>query len=427
MWLHSSAIQRTPIPEVAGRSRLLWIAALAAIASCSSTPETVVPGTADTPGAALAVIAGAWQQGFLGEPLVDSVAVQIVDVGGRAVRERRPIRFTVSAGGGSVSDTVVLSAETGVASVAWRLGTSGGEQNLTAAIADLRSAPVTPIYASGVSPTAADLVVIRGLSQGDAHILIRQDNSTWTYSLAWPDTVLRLLPHGPRNDGPAGSRSWQEVTVFTLDHPPETVLQPWTDDVDTVRLALRPAIAVPFTVVVTHDFDTTAARARYDLTNLDGFWRSHMTGLRVGRIRIENAPQLNGPIVGCADVSTPYDPKAFNVYYLPAMIDGESGRTCGPNVVLVGMNTIWSYDPRYAYVFVHGVGHALSLDHIGDENNVMSGDGVIGSGLRIGQIYWMHFDSGGGLNATLGIHPVGERNCSLPLSSHCPAQTFTAW
>jgi hypothetical protein len=195
-----------------------------------------------------------------------------------------------------------------------------------------------------------------------------------------------------------------------------------------VLLVLRPEIAVPFTVWVTNDFDSTAARARYDLGNLDQFWRSHMTGMRVGTVRIENVPELVGTLAQCTESKVRFDITAINLYYMATMVDGNRPAvTCDATTVLMGMNTIWSYSPEYHFLLAHEVGHALSLNHVNDNANFMSGSSVIGSEITIGQIYRMHFDSWGALNSVLGVHPAGERNCSLPFSTHCPPETFVAW
>jgi hypothetical protein len=206
--------------------RRFLVAALAALVGCgaaSDAPTAAPPSGATRLG--VAVISGASEQGFVGEPLANSVTIQVVDSAGRAVDGARRIRFT--AGAGSVSDTSLLTAGNGTASVIWRLGTAQGQQVMEVSVADTGSrAEHTRVFAEGLSPNAADRVVIRGMTSGSVGLVIRQDAFTWNYTLIYPDTVLRLLPRGPANDGPAGSASWQEVTAFSLGHPPATRCSP---------------------------------------------------------------------------------------------------------------------------------------------------------------------------------------------------------
>jgi hypothetical protein len=407
------------------RHRLLIAGVASMLGACGSATDVSVP---PTPAAAFrtAAISGTSQRAFAGETLAEPVVVQ-VDSGGRPVAAGRRVRFSIAIGGGSVSETIVATNAEGRAAVTWRLGNLVGVQELNASLADDPSATPTSIIATGVSPSAADLVVVRGATPGGTvRLLVREESSSLSYTLTWPDTVLRLLPHEPTNVGPASAPAWQEVTAFSLGHAPATAPHPWTSDADTVELTLRAPIAVPFTVWVTHDFDTTAVRARYELANLDVFWRSNMTGLRVGTVRIENVPELVGTLELCSDERRRFDQTAMNVYYMNTMIDGRAAITCDATTVIMGMTTIWSFSTVYAYLLAHEVGHALSLNHVPDAANHMNGSPGIGSRITTGQIYRMHFHYWGTLNSVLKVHPVGERNCNLPIS-RCPAETFEGW
>ena len=368
------------------------------------------------------VVGGGGQQGFPGDALVAPITVQIGDSVGRPVAGKRRIRFAVVAGAGTVGDTSVLSGDDGTASVTWRLGAVAGAQQLAASLADVDESIRTIVTATAVSRDAADLVIVRGATAGETKILLAQDATYERYTLTWPDTILRLLPRGPLGN-------WQEVTAFSMDHPPETALQPWTERVDTVRLTLRASMAVPFTMWVTHDFDTTAARARYDAAQVDKFWRSHPTGLRVGAVRIQNLTQYQGKIFGCTDVPGFHDASAVNVYYLANQIaDGSAARPayeCSASTVLMGIN-FFAFDPIYELLLAHEMGHAFGLDHVPDGSNVMSNGWPPGGNLTTGQIYRMHFQSTSTANAVLNARTLGVRNCFSTLA-HCPAETFVGW
>jgi hypothetical protein len=296
-------------------------------------------------------------------------------------------------------------------------------QSLVAGLAESESTTGTIITALAVSPDAADLVVVRGATpRTTVHLVLNQDDQFSRRTLVWPDTVLRLLPRGI-----AGA--WQEVTAFSLDHPPATALRPWTDGVDTTQLVLRPPIEVPLVMWVTHTFDTTAARARYDASQVDKFWRAHPTGLRVGNVRIEKLLEYEGKIHTCDDIPGFCQPDALNVYYLANQVIMENAARpagqCSARSVLMGINH-FAFDPIYELLLAHEIVHAFGLGHLADASNIMSNGWPPGGGLTAGQIYLMHFQSTGTANAVLKEHSVGVRNCYSTLS-HCPPVTFVGW
>jgi hypothetical protein len=360
-------------------------------------------------------IQGSGQRGFVGELLADAVSAQVVDSSSRPVIGRRRIRLLVVEGGGSVSDTVVFSNESGLASVSWRLGKTAGQQQLAASLADPPLSAEQPIFATALSLESADVILVSGATAGIIGVLVRKDAGRVAYTLTWPDTVLRLLPRSAEGTS-------EEVTAFTVGHPPVTVLQPWTSGVDTVRVAFRLPIEVPLTIWIAYDFDTTAARARHDLAALDGFWRAQMIGLRVGRVRVDSAPNLLFECGG--DTRGYFDRAAINVYYMKY---GAPPEACDAHIIRMHATNPASFLDDYALILAHEVGHALSLDHVSDPGNIMWPQSPPGHALRTGQIYWMHFHDWGALNSIIGVHPVGERNCHVQLVSQCPAQTFSVW
>lgn len=397
-------------------TKLWFVAAVAAatgMAACGASDVPTKPPPSNAVASMVISTAGSGQRGFVGEVLANPVAVQVVDSSFRVVQGQHLIRFVVAQGGGSVSDTIVLSDESGRAGVTWVLGNTIGQQQLSMTLADAPSSREQ--RAQALPLDSADRVVISGATSGTIGVLIQKDDGAVPYTLVWPDTILALLPR-------AAEGSWEEVTAFTVGHPPVSVLRPWTDGVDTVRLAFRPPIEVPITIWLTYDVDTTAARARHDLAAMDALWETHMTGLRVGRVRFQNAPNL---LFVCGQ-GTPadLDETAINVYYMNYR-DGPED--CNARIIRMNANNPFSFSDELQWNLAHEVGHALSLNHVADMGNLMwpIGPGP-GSGVKTGQIYWMHFHNAGALNSVLGIHPVAERDCTVPFS-HCPAQTFTAW
>lgn len=387
-------------------------AAVAGSSACGSSDAPTRPPT----GASLDVrIDGSGQRGFVGQPLDNPIVVHVVDSAGRTVAGKRRIRIAVADGGGAVSDTALLSDDNGGAAVSWSLGKVVGTQQLAVTLPDAPSSREERALAHAVPLDAADVVAVSGATSGTIGILVREDDGVVPYTLTWPDTLLRLLPRSAEG-------TWEEVTAFAVGHPPVSVLRPWTDNVDTVRLAFRAPIAVPFTIWIAYDFDTTAARARFDFAALDAFWRAHMTGLQVGKTRVESAPGLLFLCGG--DTRGYYDAAAINVYYMDYVTPSED---CNAHIIRIHGNTPASFDPVYSLILAHEVGHAMSLIHVDDPANVMEPVSPPGSVLTTGQIYWMHFDAAGALNSVVGVHPAAERNCQLPFSSHCPDQKFARW
>lgn len=406
-------------------SRYVALAALTgALSACSGSSDTPLI-TAPQGTTRRFVITGGAQVAFAGDQLRDPIIVQLADASGQAVAEQRRIRFAITQGGGSISDTSVVTNASGVATTQWRLGVGSGPQQLTVSVAETGANTISSavVNASVVSRDAADLIVITGLTSGTAGVLIQEDQAVETYAVSWPDTVLRLLPRSEKG-------AWQQVTAFSFGHPPEARVRPWTERIDTVRLVLRAPIAVSFTIWSTQNFDTTAAKAEIDLANTDAFWRSRMTGLVVGTVRIQQAPSLRSAEF-CRDIpSSLVDRDAINVYYVGVGPEGGvNGYNCSPSIILRGPVTPLGFQTPGNLLLAHEVGHAFSLDHLASANTVMVPQFPIPSGLTTGQIYWMHFSSSSALNVVFGMHPAAEQNCRQPLAAQrfCPTQDFAAW
>lgn len=401
--------------SMTGSSWLLVLAGTLGSLACGA-PDATKPPSGEV-GALRIQIEGSGQRAFAGQTLDQPIVAEVVDSLLRAVPGQRRVRVSVVAGGGLVSDTALLSDENGRAAVNWTLGKSAGTQELAMSLPDSPTSGEQRAQAVAVSVDAADVVLMTGATSGSIGVLVRQDDGVVPHTLVWPDTILRLLPRTAQG-------TWEEVTAFTTGHPPVSVLHPWTDAVDTVRLAFSAPIEVPFTIWITHDFDTTAARARHDLDALDTFWRSHMIGLRVGRVRVDSAPNL----LFICNQGTPasYDAATINVYYMDYRGNPD---TCSAHIIRMAGNNPQSFADEYSLILAHEVGHAMALNHVSETRNVMypGPDPPPGSGLTTGQIYWMHFDAAGALNSIVGVHPAAERNCQLPLFVHCPPQTFAVW
>lgn len=78
------------------------------------------------------------RSGVVGEPLGDSLVVAVLDKRGRGMKFA-PVHFVVGEGGGSVSDTLVVTGDDGLARTEWRLGPLVGEQRVMASADGLES------------------------------------------------------------------------------------------------------------------------------------------------------------------------------------------------------------------------------------------------------------------------------------------------
>lgn len=395
-----------------------------ALGACRGTSDAPVAPTPQTAVRRL-LISGGSQEALVGDVLRDAVVVQLADSSGRAVAEQRSLRFSIVEGGGSTTDTNVVTNAQGAAAVVWRLGTTSGRQQLAVSVTDAEAnaIPSALVEARALALDAADLVVINGLTSGSAGVLIQEEQAIETYTISWPDSMLHLLPRETKG-------AWQQITIFSVGHPPEARIRPWTERVDTVHVALRAPIAVPFTIWSTQNLDTTTAKAAIDLANMDAFWRSHMTGLIVGKVRIDTAPALRNAGY-CRDVvGGPIDAAAINVYYIGVGPEGgNNGYNCTPGVTLIGPNPPLGFQAPGNLLLAHETGHAFSLDHLSFPSTVMFPVYPPANGLTTGQIYWMHFNGNSALNAVLGIHPKAEHNCGLPIAAQrfCPTQELNVW
>ncbi|WP_419948060.1 leucine-rich repeat domain-containing protein [Candidatus Palauibacter sp.] len=99
-----------------------------------------------------------------GSSLPGRVGVKVVDAGDRAVVGTE-VRFAVTAGGGSVNPETVVSDAEGLASVAWTVGPTLGEQKLAASVADVPEAELTA-WAVGPDAVVAQIDLEAGGGAG---------------------------------------------------------------------------------------------------------------------------------------------------------------------------------------------------------------------------------------------------------------------
>ncbi len=102
----------------------------------------------------LSIVSGNTQTDTVGQLLVEPLVVRAEDQGGTAV-SAVSINFSVTQGGGSLSETSVTSGDDGEASTSWTLGTTSGTQNVTALIEGSESAKANLTATATPGPVTA--------------------------------------------------------------------------------------------------------------------------------------------------------------------------------------------------------------------------------------------------------------------------------
>lgn len=110
-------------------------AAAALVASCDSSSGPDAPRAP----AALRMVSGNDQEGVVGQQLANPIVVEVTDRNGRPV-VGQTVTFQVTAGGGSVVESFVLTDARGLAQSRWTLGTVSDSQRVEVRVVDVTTA-----------------------------------------------------------------------------------------------------------------------------------------------------------------------------------------------------------------------------------------------------------------------------------------------
>ncbi|MDT8340129.1 MAG: leishmanolysin-related zinc metalloendopeptidase [Longimicrobiales bacterium] len=138
----------------------------------------------------LAIEAGGFQTGAIGQPLADPVRIRVEDRFGNAV-PGGAVEAAVTAGGGSVAGATVVADASGVAEVLWTLGSVVGLQSLA-----VGGAGIDPllVHAAGLRPTNGLFTVELAISvDGDPEIWAAFQVSANRWSRVIVDDVPDVL------------------------------------------------------------------------------------------------------------------------------------------------------------------------------------------------------------------------------------------
>jgi WD40-like Beta Propeller Repeat/Matrixin len=108
--------------------------------------------------------AGVNQTGTVGQPLPNPVVVLVRDANTLAPLSGRAVSFAAAAGNGTVSSASATTGVDGKASITWILGTTAGQQSVTATLAGAQGSPVT-FTATARAGAAARIVMAGGNNQ----------------------------------------------------------------------------------------------------------------------------------------------------------------------------------------------------------------------------------------------------------------------
>jgi hypothetical protein len=387
---------------------------LLASVACSDSDGSADPTgpLPPAPAARLAVSAGADQRWFAGEPLPDAVTVVVLTAAhGRVTGER--VRFTVTAGDGSLRDSIVVSGSSGVAGTNWTLGPEAGMQQLTVSLAS-GAVPAVTIEAAAVSPAEADYLLVSNAGAGRVLALFLGYSGPDEYgypvvpillgaqSYAGMNGLVRLLPREalfPEED----------LLAITSGRPPALVHTDWQPGSDTVAVAFSAPRHVPLTIWAMGNFAALADRAERDVNATAVLWATHPFGLVPGDVTINDASEYATTPVSCSSVPV-QDSATINIYYSAlADIGGFNGYACNQRRIIMRLVGVPGTP-----LLAHELGHTFGLGHVQDPGNFMHPTAV-GSGATISQIYVSHFASWSALNAVYGFRPPEEQRCCAVL------------
>ncbi len=146
--------------------------------------------------ASLEVVSGGDQRGDIGDTLLDTIVVRVVDAGGSAA-ESVAVSFTPAPGHGMADPGSALTDAEGLARTVWTLGPTEGEQSLTAAAGSVS----VSVSAVAGNPDRATLAALYNAADGPNWA----DNANWLTNAPLDEW------HGVSVDG-AGS-----VTALVLE------------------------------------------------------------------------------------------------------------------------------------------------------------------------------------------------------------------
>ena len=164
-------------------------------AACSDSSSGGVSDVSDTRVASVQAAAGSAQVATVGTAVTTAPSVVVRDAQGNGVAGAT-VRFTVTAGGGSVANATVTTNGQGAASAGrWTLGTAPGTNVLQASVTGVDPVVFTATATAGTTSTSPYAITVRYIGTPSA----RQQQAVTSAVARWQTVITRDLTDIPLN------------------------------------------------------------------------------------------------------------------------------------------------------------------------------------------------------------------------------------
>jgi hypothetical protein len=393
--------------------RFRWfLTCLLTTAACGGGDPVTPPdgGGPGTPLDTIVTFSGSDQLGFTDTELELLVTATVKLSTGQPLANV-PVRFRSA----SSFDATATTGTDGTAFVRWKLGSNPGRQSLAVQVAQDAELPAA-ITAFATAKETADVIIVRGMTEGTLRILILDPVSIITYRRVYPDTILMLQPLN-RESLPG------EVLIFANKHAPSSRMNPWTTSPDTLNFALTGPVQIPITLWFVDDSATSHRRAMNEINSAQAIFDASSLGVRIGRVTIRNASQTRSEFeqFSCGQSLSIESPGEINMYYLPFLIFTAA---TSPALTCTGGRIVEAPTPfaNIPALLAHELGHSFGMTTSAVPGNLMR-ETFTGNSITIGQIMAAHFGVNSSLSRVFGRTNQSMRGCGVAWP-RCLDQSF---
>lgn len=164
-WFAATNVPATPLPGAGGSTQTFTVntGVTGLSAGNFSVKAFVTGGAASSSPTSLTAVSGLAQSATVGTQVASPLSVKVSDSNGVGVAGVT-VTFAVTAGGGTLSASSVVTDGNGIASTVLTLGAAPGTNTVTAASGTLAGSPLT-FNVTGTAATATTLVLVSGSGQ----------------------------------------------------------------------------------------------------------------------------------------------------------------------------------------------------------------------------------------------------------------------
>jgi len=238
-----------------------------------------------------------------------------------------------------------------------------------------------------------------------------------------------------------GPPSNAQVVVYAADGRTATAQARWTPGVDTLDIALEPALVLDATLwIVRGPFADQRGRALSAVQSTRTIWSGERAGLVLDSVEVVDAtadPDAGDfrhltlcQSKGDLEARIGHRPGRLNIYYVETVDGGTArGRACP-----IGGDHIIMAEASRHELLSHEIGHLLSLTHtdaivqLFDRSNVMHSASSQRRYLTEGQVFRQQFDPNSVVNNLWAMRSSEARNCPRDVvNAECPAIELRLW